>query len=425
VQNKRYPKLIDTREQLLHLLAEAAEFEHNLLCCYLYAAFSMKRGGGEGLTDEQVAAVKSWHKIIMSVAIEEMSHLALVANLTVAIGGRPHFNRPNFPVAPGYHPADIVVKLAPFDMDTLDHFIFLERPHGVPVADGEGFEAEHSVERGLRPGAALMPGAHDYETIAEFYASIRDGFIAAARVLGESALFTGNPAMQIGPDVISMPGLHVITDLRSACEAIDTIVVQGEGAASDAEDSHFARFTQVKEEFAAILSSKPSFTPARPAAKNVVMRAPEDPEDRVHVDEPHAAAVLDLANALYNHMLRLLSQAYGRAAPAVKDQRMLVEGAMQLMHALAAVGEHLTTLPASLAAPGVNAGMTFTTLRATEPLVEGSGEWAVLAERFGELATAMRAMCREVPALEGVARDVERLAESFSGEASARAARAH
>ena len=25
-----------TREQLLHLLAEASEFEHNLLCCYLY-----------------------------------------------------------------------------------------------------------------------------------------------------------------------------------------------------------------------------------------------------------------------------------------------------------------------------------------------------------------------------------------------------
>ncbi len=26
---------IDTREQVLHLLTEAAAFEHNLLCCYL------------------------------------------------------------------------------------------------------------------------------------------------------------------------------------------------------------------------------------------------------------------------------------------------------------------------------------------------------------------------------------------------------
>ena len=32
------------REQLLHTLYEAAELEHNLMCTYLYAAFSLKRG---------------------------------------------------------------------------------------------------------------------------------------------------------------------------------------------------------------------------------------------------------------------------------------------------------------------------------------------------------------------------------------------
>ena len=35
---------INSREQLLSTLAEAAEIEHNLMCCYLYAAFSLKRG---------------------------------------------------------------------------------------------------------------------------------------------------------------------------------------------------------------------------------------------------------------------------------------------------------------------------------------------------------------------------------------------
>src|SRR5688572_18071909 len=112
------PNTRHTREQLLHLLTEAAEFEHNLLCCYLYAAFTLKCDGS-GLTDTETAAVRRWHKSIMSVAIEEMTHLALVANLTVAIGARPHFNRPNFPVAAGFHPAGIVVELAPFDMATL------------------------------------------------------------------------------------------------------------------------------------------------------------------------------------------------------------------------------------------------------------------------------------------------------------------
>lgn len=31
--------VIETREHLVGLLAEAAEIEHHLMCCYLYAAF--------------------------------------------------------------------------------------------------------------------------------------------------------------------------------------------------------------------------------------------------------------------------------------------------------------------------------------------------------------------------------------------------
>ena len=34
------PVLAPTREQLIHALYEAAELEHNLMCTYLYAAFS-------------------------------------------------------------------------------------------------------------------------------------------------------------------------------------------------------------------------------------------------------------------------------------------------------------------------------------------------------------------------------------------------
>jgi len=34
---------MSSREQLAHLLAEAAKLQHNLLCCYLYAAFTQKK----------------------------------------------------------------------------------------------------------------------------------------------------------------------------------------------------------------------------------------------------------------------------------------------------------------------------------------------------------------------------------------------
>src|SRR5438552_1480486 len=129
-QTTHSPFVIENREQLLNLLAEAAEIEHNLMCCYLYAAFSLKESTAEDLTPGELAAVQRWRGQIIHVGIDEMAHLALVANLTAALGGVPHLGRPNFPIAPGYHPAGIVVKLAPFNAATLQHFIYLERPEG-------------------------------------------------------------------------------------------------------------------------------------------------------------------------------------------------------------------------------------------------------------------------------------------------------
>jgi hypothetical protein len=41
-----------TREALLHMLYEAAELEHNLMCTYLYAAFSLK-SDDEGLQPDK------------------------------------------------------------------------------------------------------------------------------------------------------------------------------------------------------------------------------------------------------------------------------------------------------------------------------------------------------------------------------------
>ena len=401
-----------TREQLLHLLTEAAEFEHNLLCCYLYAAFTLKCDG-HGLSEAETAAVRGWHKSIVSVAIEEMTHLALVANLTVAVGARPHFNRPNFPVPLGYHPAGIVVELSPFDMPTLEHFIYLERPEDAPVEEGEGFEADGDYDRGERKGAALMPAATDYETIAQFYATIRRTLVDVSRRLGEEQLFIGPASMQIGADVVKLEGLDPVTNLESALKAIDTIVVQGEGASSGTEDSHFARFTAIKGEYEKLLAANPRFAPAWPAARNPVMRAPVEPGERVHVNDARAAALLDLANALYNQMLRLLTQAWGRRDADTASKRTLLESAMSLMHVLAKVSEHLATLRATDSAPGVNAGITFAIFRAIEPLCEGPDEWRIVAERFTELAVGMRAVCGGVAELEKGAEKIEGMAREF------------
>src|SRR5471030_2609293 len=99
-----------SREILLHALYEAAELEHNLMCTYLYAAFSLKSGVEEGLSAVRAEAVARWRREIIAIAVDEMSHLAAVWNITSALGGTPRVGRTNFPLDPGYLPASVVVK---------------------------------------------------------------------------------------------------------------------------------------------------------------------------------------------------------------------------------------------------------------------------------------------------------------------------
>jgi hypothetical protein len=76
--------VIEHREALIYMLCQAAELEHGIMCQYLFAAFSLKESGDEGLTPDELAAVTRWQKQILSVAAGEMLHLALVHNLLSA-----------------------------------------------------------------------------------------------------------------------------------------------------------------------------------------------------------------------------------------------------------------------------------------------------------------------------------------------------
>jgi hypothetical protein len=161
-----------SREALVHALYEAAELEHNLMCTYLYAAFSLKSGTEEGLSAPEADAVERWRREIIAVAVDEMSHLAAVWNITSALGGAPRFGRANFPLDPGYLPASVVVKLAPFNAEVLQHFIHLERPATSMEPDGEGFEPERRFVRGLGT-ARLTPMGIEYETVGNCPGGIR------------------------------------------------------------------------------------------------------------------------------------------------------------------------------------------------------------------------------------------------------------
>src|SRR5665213_1817360 len=120
--------VIQDREELFYLLCEAAEFEHSVMCSYLYAMWSLKRDAAAGVTPEELAAIERWRHSLRQVALEEMLHLSLVNNLLAAIGSAPQLSRPEFPVKPGWFPADVIMRLSPFSRRTLEHFMYIERP---------------------------------------------------------------------------------------------------------------------------------------------------------------------------------------------------------------------------------------------------------------------------------------------------------
>jgi len=347
--------MIETREQLIHTLTEAAEIEHNLLCSYLYAVFSMKRAGETGLTQDQADAVERWRKTILKIALEEMAHLACVNNLLIAVGGAPHFDRPNFPVAPGYHPADVVVRLTPFDEATLEHFIFLERPEGMRMEDGEGFEASGTQREIAVEG--ITPSAEDYPTVGALYDSIAEGFRILADQLGEVALIDPDGRGQLDTRTVKLPNIVQVTDLATALSIFEQIKEEGEGSTSVGANSHFNRFQTIKSEWQSIKAKDPSFRPGWQAAHDPVMRRPVDETSRVWITDPEAAAYLDLANAIYGTMLSVLAQTFSIAVPG--EQGLLMKVSVELMEASASVSVALARMPAGKSHPGVNAGITF------------------------------------------------------------------
>ena len=64
----------DGREQLIHLLTDAAELEHSILCSYFHAALSLKGRVDDGQSRREAEAVAQWHRVVLTTAVEEMDY---------------------------------------------------------------------------------------------------------------------------------------------------------------------------------------------------------------------------------------------------------------------------------------------------------------------------------------------------------------
>ncbi len=379
-----------SREQLVHELYEAAELEHTLMCTYLYAVFSLKDGEAEGLSKDEAVTVARWRGTILRVALEEMGHLTAVWNITAALGAAPRFGRGNFPLDPGALPAGVVVKLAPFNQDVLQHFIHLERPEG--SSEAEGFAPVFAFTRGMLV-PRLTPMAIDYDTVGSFYAMLGANLRAFVDLHGESAAFCGDPSLQMSSQEAGLAGVDPVVCLKTALAAFAAIVQQGEGAPADAVGSHFQRFLAIRDELTALKALNPSFEPAHPAAVNPVLRPPLRREGRVWLENEAAAATVNVANSAYALMMRLIAHAYLLRGPS-PTKGLVMDLARGLMRAVTLWGERAARLPAGPSNPSCHAGMSFTALRDAAAIPPGTSANRLFLERLDEIATGARVLER-------------------------------
>jgi hypothetical protein len=220
-------------------LQVAIEIEHTTLPPYLTAAFSI-----------HPEANREAQGIIRAVAMQEMLHMTLAANVLNAVGGQPVVDKPGF--VPGYptnlpwHAPGFSVGLERFSRQQIDVFRQIEAP--TPKPPWQGRPALAALDQHVEADVLLAaldsvldegpPHARGYETIGEFYEAVILRLNWCVLILGEKAVFTGDPARQVrkqhyyggGGDVIE------VHDRRSAVHALWTIVRQGEGTSTSVWD---------------------------------------------------------------------------------------------------------------------------------------------------------------------------------------------
>lgn len=233
---------IENRDDLISYLNAAMSLEHATIPPYLTAYYSIR-----STTNSDAA------HILRVVAVEEMLHLTLAANVMNAVGGTPDLTTPGFvPSYPAYLPDgenDFTVDLRSFSPEAVETFCQIERPGRAPSGSPRLMPMSDRRKRHLVSSPTAL-GMRFY-SIGEFYAEIIDGLekLAAA----DPGFFRGDPARQIGPEYFYSGGGQaiVVTDLDSARRALRFISAQGEGLDcgmydDDGEMAHYYRFRQLQ-----------------------------------------------------------------------------------------------------------------------------------------------------------------------------------
>ncbi|WP_010181942.1 ferritin-like domain-containing protein [Aquimarina agarilytica] len=240
---------IETVKDLYNYLYIAIQLEHATIPPYLTALYSIHPGTNLDA-----------YNLIRVVAVEEMLHLTLAANMLNAVGGTPDLTGEGFvPLYPTYLPdgeTDFKVGLEKFSIAAIDTFLNIERPAEIDNSKGRatGLLKVNRKNTSILPSFKTSDGEElHFHSIGEFYSAIAKGLEKLTKELGEKTVFCGDYNKQVTPEYYYSGGGDIIPvhDLESALAAIRLISEQGEGYEGgiydyEGELSHYYRFQQIK-----------------------------------------------------------------------------------------------------------------------------------------------------------------------------------
>jgi hypothetical protein len=412
------------RNRLAELLAAAAQVEHDVLCQYLFAAATIKQHHAEGgVSYAQLEQMRGWKSTIMEVARQEMEHLGIVTNLLTAIGEAPRFDRPDFPARASILPIDGPSRLVRFSDRATLRFVCFEMPPSPPAKD-------LAYLRKRIPG--FSPG--NYDAIYKLYGEVKT-------LLGEieaDDLFIGPPSAQfvsggnaVAARGVTLPGnaaepvsmydvmLPAITDTKTALDAVDQIIEEGEGGDASTPTSHFARFLTIDEQLVKMLAADPAFEPARQV---VADPRSSSAAGGTTITNPATAQVSELFDLGYGVMIQLLMRMFAHSGESAQDVAALESIAFfpLMTTVIRPLSEVLTQLPAFSPETPDRAGPSYAFPRRLALLPHRKAAWrnlamqlALLDEQAGAVAADARNPQALRPRLQLVAEQVARIRYTF------------
>ena len=401
---------IQTKEELIYSLKQAAELEVAVMLQYIYAGYSVPNyvTGEEyvrrGLwTEEQLHLAcgdnfevdnYGMRGVLMEIAREEMIHFLLVNNILMAIGEPFYPAVPDFKQLNAKFPIDIDFALEPLNALSLQYFMRLEMPDFL----------NEKLDNEPIPTSEL----HTYGSLSELYGQIRDGLqnipdlfkVDKNKVGGEHRLFMRDNLNKQHPDYQMQ-----VYDLKSALFAVDVIVEHGEGSEIETETfarSHYQKFRNLADALSleqinqSKKGEKRTWNPSYPSLRNPSLNYQDHNSNVVTI--PQTRTVMEIFNESYFLMMQLMVQHFNANPQGSLRRSKLMNASIDIMTGMMRpLGELLMTLPSGKR--GKTAGPSFeipTPEYIPNPEIAAStisNQFGILAKRSYECKVIPEAVC--------------------------------